>query len=125
MQIVLQGIMFAALTLIGFYIGWSKTGDITGGRTMAFFILSLTQVIHAHNMRSTHSLLRIGLWTNGMLIKATEISAAMIALVSFVPPVTSAFSLIALPAELYLYSVALAFVPVPVLELFKFIRRRG
>ena len=45
-QIVLQGIMFTALTLIGFYIGLKNTGDIVAGRTMAFLILSLTQVIH-------------------------------------------------------------------------------
>jgi Ca2+-transporting ATPase len=57
-QIVLQGFMFAMLTLIGFHIGWKNTGDITAGRTMAFFILSLTQVIHSFNMRSTHSLFR-------------------------------------------------------------------
>ena len=123
LQTVAQGVMFAALTLIGFSIGWSSTGDLNGGRTMAFFILSLTQVLHSYNMRSTHSLFRIGLWTNSMLLKATAISAAMIALVLFVPPIASAFSLMMLPARLYLYAIALAFVPIPVLELFKLIRR--
>jgi hypothetical protein len=45
-QILWQGAMFAALTLTGFVVGWRATGDLTAGRTMAFLILSLTQVFH-------------------------------------------------------------------------------
>ncbi len=53
--------MFAILILIGFAIGWKSTGDVVVGRTMAFVILSLTQIFHSFNMRSSHSLFRIGI----------------------------------------------------------------
>ncbi|MEA4926158.1 MAG: calcium-translocating P-type ATPase, PMCA-type [Syntrophomonadaceae bacterium] len=119
MQIVLQGLMFAVLTLIGFRIGWQYTGDITTGRTMAFFILALTQVIHSFNMRSTHSLFQIGAFTNSKLNGAAAISTAMVALVVFVPPVAAIFGLTQLSAGMYGGALLLAFIPVLVLELSK------
>ncbi|MGI6325821.1 MAG: calcium-translocating P-type ATPase, PMCA-type [Saccharofermentanales bacterium] len=118
-QILLQGFMFAILTLIGFHIGWKSTGDITAGRTMAFFILSLTQVIHSFNMRSTHSLFQIGLFTNRNLCRAAAVSIALIALVVFVPPVSAIFELTQLSAGMYGSALLLAFAPVLVLELSK------
>ena len=118
-QILLQGFMFAILTLIGFHIGWKSTGDITAGRTMAFFILSLTQVIHSFNMRSTHSLFQIGLFTNRNLCRAAAVSIALIALVVFVPPVSAIFELTRLSAGMYGSALLLAFAPVLVLELSK------
>lgn len=119
LQIVLQGFMFAILTLTGFMIGWKTTGDITAGRTMAFFILSLTQVIHSFNMRSTHSLFQTGIFTNKKLCQAAAVSIALIALVVFVPPVSAAFGLTRLSAGMYGSALLLAFVPVLVLELSK------
>ncbi|MCX7658772.1 MAG: cation-translocating P-type ATPase, partial [Oscillospiraceae bacterium] len=118
-RIVLQGIMFAFLTLAGFLISWKSTNDISAGRTMAFFILSLTQIVHSFNMRSNHSLFKIGVFTNKPLSLAALISILMIAFVLFIPPVATAFGLASLPANLYLYAVILAFVPVLMLELYK------
>ena len=59
-QIVLQGFMFALLALIAFRVGETVTGALAGGQTMAFLVLSLSQVMQAFNMRSEHSLFRIG-----------------------------------------------------------------
>ncbi|HHX72618.1 MAG TPA: calcium-translocating P-type ATPase, PMCA-type [Clostridiales bacterium] len=119
LQIIWQGAMFALLTLIGFLIGWKTTGDLAAGRTMAFFILSLTQVVHSFNMRSGHSLFAIGPFSNGKLNRFAFISFVMIIAVVFIPPLASIFGLIMLPARLYVYAVLLAFVPLPVLELVK------
>lgn len=118
-QVLLQGVMFSALTLIGFILGWKSTGNLTAGRTMAFFILALTQVIHSFNMRSNHSLFEIGAFTNKALNRAAIISTALIAVVTFVPPVASVFGLTQLSMGMYLTAVFLAAVPVPVLELTK------
>ena len=52
--------MFAALTLFGFWLGWNETGTVEAGRTMAFMVLASTQVFHAFNMRSSHSLFKTG-----------------------------------------------------------------
>lgn len=118
-QVVLQGVMFSVLTLIGFMLGWKTTGDIVAGRTMAFFILALTQVIHSFNMRSSHSLFRIGFFSNKNLCRAAAVSTALIALVLFIPPVTSVFGLTQLTGGMYLIALGLACVPLPVLELSK------
>lgn len=118
-QVALQGAMFAFLTLSGFLLGWKGTGNIVAGRTMAFFILSLTQLVQAFNMRSTSSLFQIGALSNKVLCLAAGISLAFIMVILFVPPVTALFGLTQLTAEMYLSAVLLAFVPLPVMELVK------
>ncbi|MDR1565484.1 MAG: cation-translocating P-type ATPase, partial [Oscillospiraceae bacterium] len=111
-QIILQGIMFAVLTLAGFWLGWSFTGGIAGGRTMAFIVLSLTQVIHAFNMRSGRSLFGSNPFGNKYLTGAAAISTALIALVALVPPVAVVFGLVSLAPWMYGAAVGLACVPV-------------
>jgi Ca2+-transporting ATPase len=67
LRILFQGAMFAILTLIGFMMVWKNTGDIVAARTMAFLVLAGTQIFHAFNMRSVHSLFRIGFFSNKYL----------------------------------------------------------
>lgn len=118
-RVVLQGAMFALLTLFGFWHGWQATGSITGGRTMAFVVLALSQVIHSFNMRSERSLFKTGFFSNKYLNGAALLSAALIALVVFIPPVATVFGLMQLSAGLYLTALGLALVPLVVLELSK------
>ena len=119
-QVVLQGLMFALLTLIGFVVGENVTGSLAGGQTMAFMILSLSQIVQAFNMRSEHSLFRIGPFSNHTLNWAALISLALVCLVLFTP-VGIAFGLITLPWELYLLGLGLILVPLLVMEISKVI----
>ena len=119
-QVVLQGLMFALLTLIGFVVGENVTGSPAGGQTMAFMILSLSQIVQAFNMRSEHSLFRIGPFSNHTLNWAALISLALVCLVLFTP-VGIAFGLITLPWELYLLGLGLILVPLLVMEISKVI----
>ena len=118
LRIVLQGVMFALLALFAFTLGEDATGTLAGGQTMAFMVLSLSQVIQAFNMRSEHSLFRIGPFTNHKLNWACLISLLLIALVLFTP-LRIVFELAALPGELYLQGLGLALIPVLVMELSK------
>lgn len=118
-RIILQGILFAALTLLGFRRGEQVTGDIPGGRTMAFIILALTQIVHSFNMRSEHSLFRIGVFSNRKLNAAALAAVVLMAMVCFIPPVADVFSLIRLPGVLYLEAIGLSLVPLAVLEVSK------
>lgn len=118
-RIIMQGVMFAALTLLGFRYGEQVAGDISGGRTMAFIILSLTQVVHSFNMRSARSLFKIGPFTNHKLNTAALISVILIALVCFISPVATVFGLIRLPFIQYVEAAGLALVPLAVLEITK------
>ncbi len=117
-RVVLQGIMFAALTLIGFVFGENMTGTLEGGQTMAFMVLALSQVVHSFNMRSEHSLFKIGFFKNKNLNLAALASVALVAFVLFTP-VKTAFGLIDLSLELYLIGLGLVLVPLVVMELFK------
>ncbi|MFT3951081.1 MAG: cation-translocating P-type ATPase [Oscillospiraceae bacterium] len=117
-QILVQGAMFAILTLAGFLIGWKADG-IDAARTMAFIILSLTQVVHSFNMRSSHSLFKIKPWSNPALNKAATVSALLVLAVVFIPPLADIFGLTALSAGLYCIAFALVLVPIPALELSK------
>ncbi len=128
-KVVIQGIMFAALTLAGYYIGqYASFGDVTpsesAGQTMAFFILALCQIVQAYNMRSEHSLFKIGPFTNKNLNLASITSVLLVALVMFVPGLNTVFGLIYLSWQHYLIGLALIFVPLIVMEIAKLINRK-
>ncbi len=120
-QVVLQGAMFALLTLIGFRVGESVTRSLAGGQTMAFAVLALSQVVQAFNMRSSRSVFQIGLFSNRKLCGAAAISTALVLLV-LLTPISKAFGLVYLTGNLYLIAVILIFVPLFITELIKAFR---
>ncbi|MGI6256022.1 MAG: calcium-translocating P-type ATPase, PMCA-type [Acutalibacter sp.] len=117
-QVVLQGCMFALLTLIAFFLGERYGGSLEAGQTMAFLVLSLTQIVQSFNMRSEHSLFRIGFFTNRKLDGAAVLSLALVCLVLFTP-VGIAFGMVLLTPWLYLAGLGLILVPLVVMELAK------
>ena len=117
-QVVLQGCMFALLTLIAFVLGERYGGSLEAGQTMAFFVLSLTQIVQAFNMRSLHSLFVIGPFTNHKLNWAALASLLLVCLVLFTP-VGVAFQLVLLPGWLYAAALGLILTPLVVMEIAK------
>ena len=117
-RVVLQGFMFALLSLIAFKAGENVTGVLEGGQTMAFIVLALSQIVQSFNMRSEHSLFKIGVFTNKTLNKAAITSLLMVLLVIFTP-IKSAFGLIGLPYYLYLLALGLVLTPAVVMEISK------
>ena len=117
-QVVLQGCMFALLTLAAFVLGQRFGGSLEAGQTMAFMVLALTQIVQSFNMRSQRSLFAIGPFSNKKLNGAALLSLALVCLVLFTP-VRVAFGLVLLPAWLYLVGLGLILVPLPVMELAK------
>ncbi len=131
LRVALQGVMFALLTLVGFVVGTGlpiadifagalRTNDVAlqGGQTLAFMVLSLTQIVQAFNMRSEHSLFKIGFFTNRNLNLASLASVLMVALVLFTP-VNQIFGLVPLKATQYLIGLGLILVPLLVMEFSK------
>lgn len=114
-RIILQGVMFGALSLIAFYLGENMTGLTEGGQTLAFMVLALSQVVQAFNMRSEHSLFKIGVFTNHKLNWAALASTVLVLLVLFTP-LSVLFGLIQLPGKLYLIGLGLILAPVLVME---------
>lgn len=121
-RVVLQGIMFAALSLIGFFIaGGTKDGTLAQGQTMAFMVLSLSQVIQAFNMRSEHSIFKTGLFGNKTLNLASLVSIALVFIVLFTPGIRDAFGLVLLTKELYLIAIGMVFIPTVFMEIMKLV----
>lgn len=114
-RIFLQGVMFGLLSLIAYKVGETVTGTVSGGQTLAFMVLSLSQVVQAFNMRSEHSLFKIGIFSNQKLNGAALISIIMVVLVLFTP-LSIPFGLVLLPGKLYLIGLGLILVPLVVME---------
>jgi len=119
-RVFLQGVMFAILTIVGFKLGEWYTGMLIGGRTVAFIVLSVSQIVQAFNMRSEKSLFKIGPFTNGKLNLSCLASLALVALVLFTP-LNTIFQLAFLPWQMYLVGLGLAFCPLIIMELAKLV----
>ena len=117
-RVALQGLMFGGLSIAGFVIGRSMTGTLEGGQTLAFMVLALSQIVQAYNMRSEHSLFKIGIFSNKHLNLAALVSVGLVALVLFTPA-RIIFKLEALPYYIYLIGLGLSLVPFVVMELSK------
>ena len=115
---VLQGVMFGSLSLIAYWLGKTVTGLEAGGQTLAFMVLAMSQVVQAFNMRSEHSLFKIGPFTNKTLNKAALISTGLMVLVMFTP-LSGIFGLMTLSPWLYLAGVGLFMAPLAVMEFSK------
>ena len=121
-QIVLQGCMFAGLSLASYCIarfGFGLGDEACSAAT--FFVLALSQTLHAYNMRSGHSLFKVGPFTNKFLNIVTLIALALIAFVMFTPGVMTVFGFGSayLPWELYVIGIGLSIVPIIVMEIAK------
>ncbi len=131
-RIILQGFMFGVLALVAFKIGCDLTGKvgytglfkidetgIDGGRTLAFMVLAASQVLQSFNMRSEHSIFKIGIFSNHKLNWAVLASILLVAFVLFVPGVNTIFELTILPLPAYLIGLGLVFIPTIIMEISK------
>lgn len=126
LRVALQGIMFAVLTLAGFVTAWKSTGSEGAGRTLAFMILALSQLVQSYNMRSDKSLFKIGVFGNRMLNRAC-LASFLITAVVMLTPIGTAFKMELLSWQLYLLGAVLSLVPFLVMEISKAVglTRRG
>ncbi len=118
LRTILQGFMFAILTLIAFMVGQTTTNSLEGGQTLAFMVLALSQVVQAFNMRSNRSLFKTGFFTNKNLNIAAGISTALVLIVLFTP-LSVPFGLVKLNTTLYLIGFGLSVIPFVVMEFTK------
>ena len=119
-KVVLQGFMFGILTLVAFKVGEARVGILQGAQTMAFIVLAVSQIVQAFNMRSEHSLFKIGPFSNSKLNLFSLISLGLVAVVLFTP-LRIIFQLAILPWQLYLVAIGLSFIPLVIMEIAKLI----
>ncbi|MEF9919491.1 calcium-translocating P-type ATPase, PMCA-type [Anaerorhabdus sp.] len=112
-----QGLMVGILTLTAYIIGNNITHEI--GMTMAFMTLSLSQLFHAFNIKSTHSIFHRTIFNNKYLWGALLVGMALQMIVMYVPGINGIFSLEPLNAQLFMISLGLALCPIVIVEIVK------
>ena len=133
---VWQGVMIGVLTLIAYFIGSRMIGtngvwnglsyvslssyhNIPLGETMAFAVLAMSQLIHAFNVRSRHSLFRVGIHTNKYMIGAFFASLVLVLAVLFIPVLNTVFEVVPMNGTEWLICAALAITPLVIVEIVK------
>lgn len=121
-RILLEGVMIGVLALLAFGIGhvyFDQENGYAVGRTMAFAVLSLSQLVHAFNMRGEGSLGKLPFCSNKWLLMAFVVGATLQCVVIMMPPLAGIFQAVPLNGEQWLLTAALALAPLPLVELEK------
>lgn len=117
-----QGTVIAALTLVSYVIGYQSEGH-GAGMTMAFITLCVCEMIHAWNMRSLKGSVFTMKKHNIVLIGAIALSAVLTLPILFIPALRNIFSLSALSGMNYLYAFLAGFCILPIVEIVKCFQR--
>lgn len=135
LDIAFQGVIITLLVLASFFTGmYIHNGSIdlsmlldgvpdAEGVTMSFITLSMVEIFHSFNMRSRRASIFAMKQQNKWLW-----GAAVLALVLTVIPVevdflAEVFGFMPLPAEALLAALGLAFLIIPIMEIYKFVMR--
>lgn len=111
-----EGLMIGALALLAFSIGKNVFGNVRTGGTMAFAVLSLSQLVHAFNMRSEGSAIKAGLFKNKYLVLSFFAGLVLEAGVISFPPAAAVFGVGALSAAQWAVAAALSLAPLVIVE---------
>lgn len=120
-----QGVIIGLLTLIAYYIGsrvftLADGGvNIPLGETMAFATLALSQLVHAFNVRSSHSLFSVGITSNKYMLGAFALSLLLMLCVLLLPFMYGIFEITAMSATAWLIVAGLALAPLVIMEIVK------
>lgn len=132
--LLFNGVLIGILTLIGFVYGVNKYGDagvtlvniannpeaLMHAQTIAFVVLSGTQLIHSLNMRSSDkSIFKIGLFSNMYLIYAMVVGISLQMAVIYIPPIARMFNVIPLTLADWGLVIVLSLIPLVINEIIK------
>lgn len=119
-SIIFEGLMIGALALLAFSIGANIFGNLVTGRTMSFAVLSISQLVHAFNMRSEHSVFKAGLFKNPYLVLSLIIGLALEVTVISIPYLADIFGVVTLSPVMWAIVALLSVMPLVIVEIQKF-----
>ncbi|MBR2650834.1 MAG: calcium-translocating P-type ATPase, PMCA-type [Clostridia bacterium] len=131
-NVAYQGALVTVLVLFSYFVGhfietglwWATNMNSSHGVTMAFLTLSMAEIFHSINMRSTkESIFRLGSH-NKMLYLAAIGSLVLTTLVCEIPFIAAAFRFTSVGMLEYVIALGLGFCVIPVVELVKLIQRK-
>ncbi len=131
-DVCFQGVIIAFFTLLSYFIGeYFQTGSFSiasavtssvhgnEGVTMAFLTLSMVEMFHSFNMRSRRqSIFRLGSH-NWWLWGSFALSLVLTTIVVEVPFLVEIFDFTELPPHAYFIAMGLAFLIIPIMEIYK------
>lgn len=109
-RILFEGIMIGVLALIAFALG---------GQTMTFAVLSLSQLVHAYNMRSEESVFHVGLLSNFRMNLAFVAGAVLQVTVIMAKPMNAVFHTVPMNGVQWGMTTVLSLAPLLIVELQK------
>lgn len=131
LQAILGGLLIGGLTIVAYWYGYYEHGyaphdaDVPAdvleyARTMAFMVLVCSQLFYALAIRSrTKSIVKIGIFSNKVLIGAIVAGIGLQLLVMLIPFMRDAFKLQMLDSKGWLMAIGLGLVPLLMAELHK------
>ena len=104
----------------------NNTGNIYYPQTMAFIVLSVSQLVHSLNLRSDKkSIFQVGIFSNKYLILSIIIGIAIQDIVTMVPFLASIFKVINLTLKDWLLVILLSIMPLVLNEIVKIFKRNN
>ena len=116
-KIALEGILIGALTLAAYIIGCRYSHSI--GQTMAFLTLSSTQLFHAYNVKSEHSVFSLNSYKNSFMNFAFVLGFGLQIFVIYCPGVKELFEFTSLSLIQFVICIGLSLVMVAIMEVYK------
>lgn len=132
-DIIYQGILVTALTIISYIIGNSiekghfalPVGVSNHGMTMAFLTMSMCEIFHSFNMRSQRKSIFTLKSQNKVLWGAMIGSLLLTTAVLEIPVLADAFGFTPVGFKEYSIALILAFLVIPIVEIVKLFQRIG
>ena len=134
-DIAFQGVIITVLVLASFFVGvyfdmgYIDIADMIAGTadeegvTMAFITLSMVEIFHCFNMRSRRQSLFTMKKQNKWLWGAALLALVLTVVVVEVPALADAFGFMELPIDALACAVGLAFLIIPIMEVYKAVMR--
>ncbi|OOO62517.1 calcium-transporting P-type ATPase, PMR1-type [Clostridium tepidum] len=124
-SLILNGLLIGVLTLIAFEVGRIRYSDsLMHAQTMAFVVLSVSQLFHSFNMRHPKkSIFQLGFFTNKYLFVSVLFGILLQNMVITIPFLASTFKVFKLTIQDWIFVCALSIVPLVVNEIIKFFKR--
>lgn len=136
MRAIVGGVLIGVLTLVAFYLGIIHSGDVpikeakdgteivTYGRTMAFIVLTFSQLFYSLSMRnSKKTIFEVGFFGNMFLIVSIIISIILQVLLISIPPIAEMFKVTALDPSHWGMVIGLSLIPFAINEIIKVVTR--
>ncbi|MGO5067324.1 MULTISPECIES: calcium-translocating P-type ATPase, PMCA-type [unclassified Clostridium] len=124
-SLILNGLLIGVLTLIAFEVGRIRYSDsLMHAQTMAFVVLSVSQLFHSFNMRHPKkSIFQLGLFTNKYLFASVLFGIFLQNMVITIPFLASTFKVFKLTMQDWIFVCILSIIPLVLNEVVKLFKR--